>query len=158
MSDMLLTYTATNQFGESISSLYCYVEPQGLTHVDPHTGQTVGQIEADLVSRYGAYGEVKTTIHESAATYYKEKYDYMVAKEVTQERFDDMLEVLPPCRWNRNALYEAYIVGECLVMNLYSVFIHIKSDDKYYEVVAEKTVDYAELVKHIQAKDVQAGA
>jgi hypothetical protein len=71
-------------------------------------------------------------------------YDAQVTHpaQITTERYDDMLNVLPPCRWKTRAGIEAFHVSERLTGNLVSWFAHTKNG--YFEFVdrADITEEY----------------
>ncbi len=90
-------------------------------------------------------------------TYY-ERLQNMTAEELknewqeeTEERYNDMLEVLPPIRWKRSA----FMVGECLTHTeagaLYSA--HMEIDGRYFHRPAPlHGFSPAEYTREIRAK------
>jgi hypothetical protein len=67
------------------------------------------------------------------------------AKEITEERFLDMLNCLPPSRWIRGADVETFHVCERLTENYVSWFIRI--GDQYFECVDDATVDRSVVIE-----------
>ena len=53
--------------------------------------------------------------------------------EITRERYEDMLEVMPPCRWNNYGGFQAFHVCERYTGNIVAWFTYISSTNKYYE-------------------------
>ena len=53
--------------------------------------------------------------------------------EITEERFDEMLNVLPPQRWTRTENYEYFFISEAYSADLHSCFARL--GDKYYEAL-----------------------
>jgi len=64
---------------------------------------------------------------------------------ITQERFYEMLEVLPPCRWHNCGGFEVFHISERLTGNLVSWFAH-------------NGANYFEFVDHANAKDAHLAA
>ena len=63
---------------------------------------------------------------------YVSKYVKTAPHVIDRDRFYYMLEVLPPCRWNRGAFIEFFHVSERLTENLVSWFARV--DGRYYEM------------------------
>ena len=82
-------------------------------------------------------GEVVTMDTERAVHLHCEQYRTPPV-EVTEERFWDMLEVLPPCRWVHNHNHETFYVSERITMNIVSHFIRIGK--RYFELQDDATV------------------
>lgn len=77
----------------------------------------------------------------------KIRYNLNVPSVIDKERFWELLEVLPPCRWERNSDFEAFYVSECITADLYTFCVRLYSGEsaKYFEVVCERTISYSEL-------------
>lgn len=57
--------------------------------------------------------------------------------EITAEQFNDMLNVLPPIRYENSSSFEQFCMSEMLTGTYTSQYTHDKKNDKYYT----KTVD-----------------
>jgi len=57
--------------------------------------------------------------------------------EITAERYNEMLNVLPPIKWCTKNNVEMFCISEMLTGNYTSQYMHNKTTDKYYH----KTVD-----------------
>ena len=57
---------------------------------------------------------------------------------ITEQRFQDMLNVLPPCRWHNAGGFEVFHISERLTHDLVSWFAH--KDGQYWEFT-----DYASM-------------
>lgn len=68
--------------------------------------------------------------------------------EVTQERFWEMLEVLPPCKWNRGGSEETFHVSERLWDNYVSWFTRI--GERYFECTDTDTRRHVEIVARVR--------
>lgn len=78
-----------------------------------------------------------------------DKYGPKPPQEITQERFWDALEVLPPCAWQGvGTLVESFYVSERLSGNVVSWFIRL--DRRYFQVDQEATTPRAELVRMVR--------
>ena len=65
------------------------------------------------------------------------------AELITKERFWEMLEVLPPCKWHNIGGVEVFHISERLTDNLVSWFAH--SGDKYAEATDQDCLNDEEL-------------
>jgi hypothetical protein len=81
------------------------------------------------------------------------KYCAGKARRVTAERFADMLEVLPPCKWGHRAGLEVFHVSERITGNLVDWYA-IDGAGDHWHVVEVSTVKAATLAAHIaRARD-----
>jgi len=69
--------------------------------------------------------------------------------EITEERWYEMLEVLPPCRWGTYGGYEAFHISEHLTGSLVAWFA--RKDGKCYEFTECCYIKNEELFKLIDA-------
>jgi roadblock/LC7 domain-containing protein len=76
-------------------------------------------------------------------------------KEVTAERYDDMLNVLPPLGWVRNHSDESFKLCEMTTGNL--TLIVVRLGKKYYEYTGDVRTKHADIIQHVQA-EIAAGA
>lgn len=67
----------------------------------------------------------------------KAQHDYYMKPltEITEERFYDMLNVLPPHNWSRGERFEFFTMSERLVGSLTSMFVRL--GNSYYEKVVD---------------------
>ena len=76
--------------------------------------------------------------------------DGMVTKPklITHQRFWDMLEILPPCRWHDTGGFEVFHVSERITHNLVSWFAHKRVPlvgQRYWEFTDRDNLTDAEL-------------
>ena len=64
-------------------------------------------------------------------------------RRITKERFWDMLEILPPCRWHTVTGFEVFHVSERLTGDLVSWFA--ERDGKYWEFTNRASLTDAQL-------------
>ena len=78
------------------------------------------------------------------------------AQQVDEQRFWDMLEVLPPGNWTRRMDSESFMVIECQTANLYTWMVRAGKGDSatYWEMVAPNDATHADLLRHVA---IQAG-
>jgi hypothetical protein len=69
------------------------------------------------------------------------------AHEITEERFWEMLEVLPPAKWTRRADSESFMVIECQTANLYTWCARV--GDKYYEMIAPNDCTHRDILNNV---------
>ena len=68
--------------------------------------------------------------------------------EVTEERFWDILECLPPMRWNKLGTIEFFFISEAYTGPLHACLV--RKGDKYYEALREKFISKEDLLKQIE--------
>lgn len=87
------------------------------------------------VTEYEAGENIKTRVVGEAElnALIDEHLAGMVTKpeRITRERFDEMLNILPPCRWHNADGFEVFHVSERLTYSLVSWFAHMGS--RYWE-------------------------
>jgi len=64
--------------------------------------------------------------------------------EVTEERWWEMLNVLPPMRWRGGGDTESFMICEATTLDLHSIFCRI--GDRYFELVNKRTMTHEEIV------------
>lgn len=57
-------------------------------------------------------------------------------QEITEERYWDMLEVLPPMKWTRRPTYELFFICEAYTHDLHTCCV--QQDKKYYSALRSK--------------------
>lgn len=67
--------------------------------------------------------------------------------EITRERYWEMLEVLPPCKWRKRGCWEMFHISERLTGNLVSWFA--TDGDKYYEFTDQDCASDLHLIKKV---------
>lgn len=70
--------------------------------------------------------------------------------EVTEQRFWDILEVLPPCKWTRLRGSESFFISEAETMHLHTWLARIGGS--YYELVAPNSLTHEEILARIFAR------
>lgn len=72
-------------------------------------------------------------------------YGFAPAKEITEERYQDMLEVLPPCKWTSPARgCSVFHVSERLSKNIVSWFVQVGS--RFFELQDVDTLTGAQVL------------
>jgi hypothetical protein len=97
------------------------------------------------------YAELNGLINKLA----DEKYSNYPVKEIDAERFQDMLEVLPPVGWRGNALFESFLMSECYDMQYRQQFMRVKINgvNRYFTTIrcAKTQLNHDNLLKIIGA-------
>ena len=70
-------------------------------------------------------------------------------ESITEARFWELLEVLPPARWIRQSNFEAFHVSECISGDLYQWCI--RKGDKYYAIVESCGISMSDLLEKVDA-------
>ncbi|HDX9071142.1 TPA: hypothetical protein ACIFCT_003165 [Acinetobacter baumannii] len=147
MNNLFFVCSYINKSGEPDESVWCYLESHEGGYICSLTNKTIEQLESDVKSsmtKYSLDGIVTTKI-VSEEDYYKNKYKVNVPIEISKDRFWELLECLPPEKWINNSEYEIFRVMECLAANLYTFCVFHKEKNKYFEVVADRHIDYQKL-------------
>ena len=73
------------------------------------------------------------------------------AQQVDEQRWRDMLEVLPPGNWTRLTYSESFMVIECQTANLYTWMMRVGKGDSanYWEMIAPNDATHADLLRHV---------
>ncbi len=67
--------------------------------------------------------------------------------EITAERYDDLLNCLPPKKWHKYKGLEIFFMGECYTSNIYTCCIFHPDTQKYYSALRRITETDEELEK-----------
>ena len=70
------------------------------------------------------------------------------AKQVDEQRYWHMLDVLPPCRWYTGGLFEYFHISERLTYNLVTYIC--RNDDEYFEFIDFDNKSHKSLIERIQ--------
>jgi hypothetical protein len=68
-------------------------------------------------------------------------------QKITIERFWEMLNVLPPCKWTRLHSSESFFISEAETEDLHRWFARIGDD--YFELVAPRSLNHEEILGKI---------
>jgi hypothetical protein len=108
-------------------------------------GQYSGQTFEQLAAEYPGL-----EIGDSAtvwAAYYKGLI--FPPTRITQQRFFDMLEVLPPEGWHREGGSESFKMSEYEAGNITTIFVRIGTE--YYELQDQATLTHLQIVQKVTA-------
>lgn len=139
--DPVLTYVDSEE--NNALRLYANLSVKGGDYVSQVTGDTVEEIKADL-AKFPRYTEWKIMswedyyVLEEAAK--AKKYKVGQPQPITKERFNEMLETLPPQRWDISGSREAFRFMERLDGSLFSFFIRV--GNKHFELIADGNAGY----------------
>jgi len=92
----------------------------------------------------------------------RKKYEAGVVKEITEERFDEMLNVLPPDNWINYSTNESFRICEDLTGELSNFYIRVFDGDfpnhkeRFFTVVMPKFTKHNQLIS-IAAKQYEMG-
>lgn len=126
---------------------------QEMCFFQPVTKVTVDMVRPDGLSLFGGktrdqlaeqYGEIIIIETEEAYRLHQESVKQPPV-EITEERFIEMLEVLPPAKWVRYANEESFHLCELTSGNIGAIFVRIGS--RYFELQDEMTLSHADCVR-----------
>ena len=134
---------------------HCFYKP-GEIHiqdiaVQDKDGAWVGFYSGDSSEAMEARtGAVLRDFEEACAEITKAERERFVkpAVRITAEAFNDALNVLPPCRWNRGDYSEWFHVSERLTGDL--VNWYVRSGDRYYTFVDSAHLPSGQLLERIK--------
>lgn len=110
-----------------------------------YTGKSAAEIMAEDESlQVMSWEEVEPLLDEA----WQKKY-CSEPEQITEERFDEMLNILPPCRWVRGYGVESFYLSERLAGNIVSIFCRIGKT--YWSFNAPASVGHDEIVRRCQA-------
>ena len=66
-------------------------------------------------------------------------------ERIDRERWDELLDVLPPCRWIRRDTTESFHISEALTGNLYRHCVRV--GDCYFTLIEDRNTPHIELVR-----------
>lgn len=69
--------------------------------------------------------------------------------EVTEARWDEMLNVLPPMNWRNDHGTESFMICEAQTLDLHSIFCRL--GDRYFEMTNRRGLNHAEIVEICKA-------
>ena len=80
-------------------------------------------------------------------TDWAERYEAMrrnrgeLARQITEDRFEDMLGVLPPANWTRGDNFECFMVDECQTADLFTWCAWLETDgqESFWEMIAPRS-------------------
>jgi len=90
----------------------------------------------------------------------RKKYKAGIVKEITEERFDEMLNVLPPDNWINYSTNESFRISEDLTGELSNFYIRVfdgefpKHKERFFTVVMPKFTKHNQLIS-IAAKQYE---
>lgn len=128
----------------------CFYVP-GQTHIidtiDPTTGLSASFSESleQIQQRYPnaevwewekAFEEIQRITYETSIT---------APKEITEERFHEMLNILTPMKWRSGGGAESFMVCEALSLDLHSIFCRIGS--QYFEMTNRRSLTHDQIVQ-----------
>lgn len=91
----------------------------------------------NLEEMQAKFGDV-SIVENTVAVEYDRKRRMTEVREITEERFWEMLEVLPPCKWTRRTDAEAFHISERITHDIVDWFVRI--GDKFYNFADSDTI------------------
>lgn len=133
------------------SNLYFYEEGKSyvIDKVDPFTGRsslrgkTIDELKVDYPNvRIITYEQVQEKINEVL----KEMYPLLEPKEITEKEFYEMFECLPPLHYIHGFKGMTFKLEEMTYGDITSGFVHLRSNDKYYQMNVRYKTTHDEMV------------
>jgi hypothetical protein len=100
---------------------------------------------AEVIERYPTaqlmtWDEVIPLIQEGSYAKYKS-----APVEITEDRWDEMLNVLPPMKWRSGRGAESFMISEALTLDLRSIFCRI--GDRYFEMTDKQSLTHEQIAE-----------
>ena len=94
--------------------------------------------------------EMSVVSDEKLSEFIKEREADMITlpEKITKERFWDMLEILPPCKWKTVRCVEMFHISERITGNLVDWFV--QTCDDYYSFTDRDSLSVDDLIKKIE--------
>jgi hypothetical protein len=72
-------------------------------------------------------------------------YEYYISApvEITEDRFHEMLNVLPPVKWRQEHGSESFMISERLTMDIRSIYCRV--GDRYFEMADRQSLTHQEI-------------
>ena len=110
---------------------------------DIFTHKNVGLYSSKTLAQFRAeHADAVVMAWEAAHELERAQYLKPVT-EITQERFWEMLEVLPPCKWARYDGEESFFVSEAIHSDIHAWFVRI--DERYFTLEDSRTLTHREV-------------
>ncbi|MFB2639950.1 hypothetical protein ACE02P_18155 [Shewanella bicestrii] len=127
------------------NGIYCMLHPLWI----PENGTELTWDEYQARKSQQGYDLILITQEQCDARLqeYKEWITQQDQREVDEERWFDMLEVLPPCRWQHAHGVEIFHVSERISLNFVSWFgcLYDNGVKRYFEITDEATTPPADI-------------
>lgn len=98
-----------------------------------------------------SYKNLRAMPFEDYENFENERLSNQPLHEITQERFIDLLECLPPLKWSSNALFESFFMSEAYTGNWRDQVMRITVDGENRYFTKLRTFDnafnYADLIQ-----------
>lgn len=108
------------------------------------SSQSHAQLEAQYPGLVvGTAAEFRTLANEAAKT---------APEEITQEEFDDLLNVLPPQGWTRGGSSESFKLSEYYANDITTVVVRV--DDRYFKFRDLGSLRHADVLRVIEASGI----
>jgi hypothetical protein len=75
--------------------------------------------------------------------------------EIDEERYDDMLDVMPPFRLTQESGIQFFFMSEGYSWSLFLAFIHDQKTNKYYEAMRDARKPVAEIIAEYKVSVVK---
>jgi hypothetical protein len=124
------------------TSIIDEVTEDGLTFHFRHTLEEVLERYpgAELWEAEKAFAEVQRLNYEHYIS---------AAVEIDEDRFDEMLNVLPPMKWRQGHGSESFMIREALTMDIRSIYCRI--GDRYFEMSDRQSLTHREICDRCRA-------
>jgi hypothetical protein len=124
-------YEAYNQLGTGNDGM----SDHAIGEVDTPYLERVRQSDAECKAYLGRYEAMRINRGEPP-------------KEITRQRFWELLEVLMPADWTQAGTTESFRVIECQTEDLYTWCARV--GDRYYEMICPKKTTHAKIMKLVK--------
>jgi hypothetical protein len=119
------------------------------------TGEYLCNAEGDnLFDTYEEANSLEWRANELTWEQSKQRYEAMrknggePAHQITRERFWDMLEVLPPEKWERRDGTESFMISEAQTNDLHSFYARVR--ETYWEMILPRNSSHADVMDCVE--------
>ncbi len=143
-NDLVLSYT----LADGKTHFYGYFLHRKDGSLTSGMNKTPEQTIDELKAEYGA--ELISTSLEDEIEYFKKDLEYLVPKEIDEEEFTRMFEILPPSKMYNSESVEAFMCTEPLAINFYSHFVNFPKHKKAFKIVAFGNTPITDVIKQAE--------
>lgn len=143
-NDQVLSYTLAD--GKTHFYGYFLLRKDG--SLTSGMNKTPEQSIEELKAKYGT--KLISTSLDDEIEYFKRDLEYLIPKEIDEEEYTRMFEILPPSKMYHSESVEAFMCTEPLAINLYSHFVNFPKHKKAFKIVAFGNTPITDVIKQTE--------
>ncbi|MBL8282440.1 MAG: hypothetical protein JNJ87_11445 [Acinetobacter junii] len=142
-NDLILSYTLE----DGKPQMYGYFIKRSNGRITSGLNETPEQAIRHLKDQYG--DRLIATNLEDEIEFFKRDCDYLIPKEISEERYNELFNILPPRKMYHSESVHAFMFSEPLAINLYDHFVHFPKLKKCFQIAAFGNTPITDVIKTI---------